>query len=488
MLFRSQHEPAIVGELNTLLAIPNNASDSANIRRNAALLIQMFEKRGAAARLLEYPGAPPAVFAELRTPGATRTIVFYAHYDGQPVTQAEWATPAWQPVLRAQPNADGSFGAVKQAPATGRFDPEDRIYARSASDDKSPIVAMLAALDGMRATGQKPSVNLKFYLEGEEEAGSTHLKAMLERYKTLLAADAWMFCDGPVHQSRQMQVLFGVRGVMGVGLTVYGPARALHSGHYGNWAPNPGMLLTELVASLRDTDGRILIDHFMDDVVPPTPTEITAARAVPPVDEDLRRSLLLNRTEANNAPLAERIMLPALNLRGMRVGQVGASANNAVPTEAEASIDFRLVPNQTPEHIRQLLQAHLTARGWFVVHAAPTPAERLAHPKVVRLTAEGGYPAYRTSMDQPVSKAVRQVVSQVIGRDVIALPTLGGSVGMSEFYDVLQVPLITLPIVNHDNAQHAKDENIRLQNLWDGIEVFAGVMTRLGNTWATVVP
>ena len=176
--WREQHEPAIVGELNTLLAIPNNASDSANIRRNAALLIQMFEKRGAAARLLEYPGAPPAVFAELRTPGATRTIVFYAHYDGQPVTQAEWATPAWQPVLRARPNDDGSFGAVKQGPVGGRYDPEDRIYARSASDDKSPIVAMLAALDAMRATSQKASVNLKFFLEGEEEAGSTHPKAM----------------------------------------------------------------------------------------------------------------------------------------------------------------------------------------------------------------------------------------------------------------------------------------------------------------------
>jgi acetylornithine deacetylase/succinyl-diaminopimelate desuccinylase-like protein len=486
--WREQHEPAIVGELNALLAIPNNASDSVNIRRNAALLVQMFEKRGAAARLLENGAAPPAVFAEIRSPGATRTIVFYAHYDGQPVAQAEWATPAWQPVLRAKPGADGSFGAVKQGPTSGRYDPEDRIYARSASDDKSPIIAMLAALDAMRATGQKASVNLKFFLEGEEEAGSTHLKPLLERYKTLLAADAWMFCDGPVHQSRQMQVLFGVRGVMGVGLTVYGPSRALHSGHYGNWAPNPGMLLTELVASLRDVDGRILIDHFMDDVVPPTPTELAAARAVPPVDEELRRSLLINRTEANNAPLVERIMLPALNLRGIKVGQVGAAANNAVPTEAEASIDFRLVPNQTPEKIRSLLEAHLTARGWYVVHNAPTAAERLAHPKVVRLTAEGGYPAYRTSMDQPVAKAVRQVVSQVIGRDVIALPTLGGSVGMSEFYDVLQVPLITLPIVNHDNNQHAKDENIRLQNLWDGIEVFAGVMTRLGNNWSTVVP
>lgn len=141
-------------------------------------------------------------------------------------------------------------------------------------------------------------MNLKFFLEGEEEAGSTHLKPMLEKYKTLLAADAWFFCDGPVHQSRQQQVLFGVRGVMGLEVTTYGPSRALHSGHYGNWAPNPGMLLTEIIASIRDSDGKILIDNFYDDVVTPTPSESAAARAVPPVDEELRRSLLLGASEA----------------------------------------------------------------------------------------------------------------------------------------------------------------------------------------------
>lgn len=486
--WREQHEEEIVRELNTLLAIPNNATDSANIRRNAALLKTMLERRGLTVRILENGPTPPVVFGELRVPGATRTVMLYAHYDGQPVFRAEWSSSPWEPILRGAPKPDGSFGPTKAGPVNGRFDPEDRIYARSASDDKAPIVAMLGALDAMRATAQKATVNIKIFLEGEEEAGSPHLKAMLERYKPLLAADVWFFGDGPVHQSRQMQILFGVRGVMGLNATVYGPSRALHSGHYGNWAPNPGMLLNEMIASMRDANGKILIDHFYDDVVAPTASEVAAARAVPQVDAELRKSLLLGASEANNAPLAERIMAPALNLRGMRVGQVGALANNAIPTDAEASFDFRLVPDQTPLRIRALVEAHLTARGWYVVHAAPTSDERLAHPRVVRLDWEGGYASYRTSMDQPVGKAVRQVVSQTVGRDVIVLPTLGGSVGMIDFFDVMQVPLIVMPTVNHDNAQHAKDENLRLQNLWDAIEVFAGLMVKLGPAWSGVVP
>ena len=486
--WRQQHEEAIVGELTTLLAIPNNATDAVNIARNAALIKTMFERRGLVAQILSNGPTPPAVYAELKTPGATRTVVFYAHYDGQPVVLSEWATPPWQPILRGAPTVAGAMGAVKSGAVNGRFDPEDRIYARSASDDKAPVVAMLAAIDAIRASGQKPTVNLKFFIEGEEEAGSTHLTPLLQKYKTLLAADAWFICDGPVHQSRQQQVLFGVRGTMGLEATIYGPSKALHSGHYGNWAPNPGILLTELIASLRDADGKILVDHFYDDVAAPTASELAAARAVPRVDDELRRSLLLGGSEAKNAPLAERIMIPALNLHGIKVGQVGELTTNSIPTEAQASFDFRLVPNQTPAHIRELVEAHLKARGWFIVHGAVSADDRLAHARLVRLDWGGGYAAYRTSMDQPVGKAVRQVLTQTIGRDVIVLPTLGGSVGLSDFFEVLQVPLITLPIVNHDNAQHAKDENLRLQNLWDGIEVIAGLMTKLGPVWTGVVP
>ena len=481
--WREQHEPDVVRELTALLAVTNSAADSVNIRRNAEMIRGMLEQRGVTARLLENGPWPPVVFGELRVPGASRTVMFYAHYDGQPVAPAEWASAPYQPTLRASPRPDGSLGPTRTGPVKGRYDPEDRVYARSASDDKAPIIAMLAALDAMKATGQRPDVNVKFFFEGEEEAGSAHLKPVLERNKTLLAADVWLFCDGPTHQSRQLQLVFGVRGVMGLEATVFGPSRALHSGHYGNWAPNPGALIAELIGSLRDPDGRILVSGYHDDVVPPTPAELTAVRALPPVDDDLRRSLQLGATEAGNGLLAERIMLPAINVRGIRAGQVGALANNAIATEAQASFDFRLVPNQQPVKVRERVEAHLKARGWHVVHAAPTPADRIAHPRVVRLEWETGYPAYRTSVEQPVAAALRRVASGTAGREILVLPTLGGSIGMQEFHDVLQVPLINVPIVNHDNSQHAKDENLRLQNLWDGIELFAGIMTKLGGAW-----
>lgn len=483
--YRQAHEPDIVREFMTLLALPNLASDSTNIRRNASAVMALMNKRGLAARLLESPaGGPPAVYGELRTPGATRTVMFYAHYDGQPVDPARWASPPWEPTLR-----DGMLekGGVKmEIPATGaQVPPEWRVYARSASDDKAPIVAMLTALDALRAAGISPSVNLKFYFDGEEEAGNAHTRALLQQHAELLAADGWVFADGPVHQSRRQQVVLGVRGVTDVVLTTYGASRALHSGHYGNWAPNPAMVLANFLASIRDADGRILIPGFMKDVRPLTAADRRALRTMPVVDSALRRELDLGGTEANDALLAERIMQPALNLRAMHSGPVGAAAN-AIPTEATASIDFRLVPDQRPARIRELLEAFARKQGFTVIHAAPDSTMRRSHRKLLRLDwGAEGYPGQRTTGDTPIARAVVQAVTEGLGAPVIEVPILGGSLPTFLFSDVLKAPLVVVPIANHDNSQHAANENIRIQNLWDGIAVFAGLQARLGKAWTT---
>ena len=480
--FRESHEAEIAREFATLLAIPNVASDSVNIRRNAAAVIELLRRRGVTARTLEVDAGPPAVYGELRTPGATRTIVFYAHYDGQPVDPAQWTGAPWTPVLR-----DGSLAAgakVIPLPAAGqRMSGESRIYARSASDDKGAIIAMLGALDALRAGNVAPSVNLKFFFEGEEEAGSTHLRQMLEKHADLLRADAWVFCDGPVHQSGRQQVVFGARGVMGLELTTYGPLRALHSGHYGNWAPNPAMLMASLIASMRDDDGRITIAGFSDDVRPVSAAERTALGAIPLIDTTLRRALAMGATEANNAALAERIMLPALNVRGIKAGGVRELAANAIPTEASASIDFRLVPDQKPERVRELVEAHLRSRGYDIVRDTPDSATRMAHAKIVRVEWEGGYASTRASMDIPFSRALLAAASSGAATPPLAVPMLGGSLPTSTFEQVLGVPLVVLPIANYDNNQHASNENLRFQNLWDGIEMFAAVMARLGHEW-----
>ncbi|MEO7360462.1 MAG: M20/M25/M40 family metallo-hydrolase [Gemmatimonadaceae bacterium] len=484
--WRVAHEIAIVHEMNALLSLPNITRDTANLRPNAMAIATMMKRRGITTQLLETKGGPPVVFGELKARNATRTLVLYAHYDGQPVNSSEWQGGApFVPALRIQ--RDGKWMDLP-LPDSGRLDPEARIFARGSGDDKAPIVAILAALDAMQATAHPATVNLKFFFEGEEESESVHLEQTLKTHAALLASDGWIFCDSPVHASRQMQVVLGVRGSMGLELTVYGPSRALHSGHYGNWAPNPGILVSELITSLRDADGTILVKGFQDDVSPPTQKEIAAARALPKPDAALRRELLLGGTEANDALLAERLLSPGLNVRGIRVGNVESTATNAIATEAKASIDFRLVPKQTPERIRQLVEAHLVANGWFITHAAATDRERLTHRKVVRLTWGEGDEATRINAESPIAVALFGAMDEMLDRPILRVPTMGGTLPTAVFVRTLGVPLIVFPIANHDDNQHAKDENIRLQNLWDGIDAFAAIFTRIDHFWPRTTP
>jgi acetylornithine deacetylase/succinyl-diaminopimelate desuccinylase-like protein len=479
--WRAAHEVEILRELTQLLAIPNVASDSPNIRRNADAIVALFAKRKITARLLESPGAPPAVFASLPAAGARRTVIFYAHYDGQPVDPAKWTGKPWEPVLR-----DGAVEAGGKDvpwPAAPPIDPRWMLYARSASDDKAPVVGLLAALDAIRAAGAAPTVNLKFFFEGEEEAGSPHLAQILRDNAALLAGDLWLFCDGPVHQSGRKLVFFGARGITGVELTAYGAVRRLHSGHYGNWSPNPALELARLVASMRDDEGRILIPGFSDDVRPPTDSELRAVAEAPDVDATLRRELRIARTEAGGHRIEERILYPALNVRGFSAGDVGEKATNSIPTEASASIDFRLVPDQTPEGVRTKVEEFLKRQGWFLVSSAPDDATRLAKPRILRVEWGSGYPSSRISMDLPVSRAVVKVLSDATGAPMVRLPTLGGSIPNYLFADILKTPVIGVPIANHDNNQHAANENLRIQNLWDGIDMFAALMVGFGGGW-----
>jgi acetylornithine deacetylase/succinyl-diaminopimelate desuccinylase-like protein len=476
-----------VGELLDLLALPNVATRVADVEKNADRLTEMLKRRGfEVRRLAAAPGTPPALFGDLRVAGAKRTVVFYAHYDGQPVEQKGWLSDPFKPLIRTGPLGDG-VKEVDLAKVQGPLNPEWRIYARSASDDKSPIVAILSALDALRASGVQPSVNLKLFLEGEEEQGSGHLTEILRQNLELLKADAWILCDGPVHPSRRMQVYYGARGVSGLDLTVYGPVRALHSGHYGNWAPNPAAALAHLVASLRDEEGRILIPGFYEDVRPLNAAEKAAVAAMPPVEDSLRDELALGRTEGSGARLQERLMDPALNIRGLRSAEVGEKAANAIPTDAEVSIDFRLVPDQTPQKVKERVEAFLRAQGWTLVTEAPSRETRRAHLKLARVAWSLDYPAARTDMSLPVSRAVAAVVDRAIDHagagSAIQVPMLGGSVPMYLFTETLKVPVIGVPIVNHDNNQHGINENLRLQNLWDGIEVFAALMSELGREW-----
>jgi len=475
--YRLDNEDRIMRELTEFLAIPNVASDTENIQKNAAHLVEMLEARGIETHLLPITGRGPVVFGKLNAPDAKRTVIFYAHYDGQPVDPAAWTdSKPFEPVLRS----DAIEAGGKRIPAPdkhpGAYNDNWRIYARSASDDKGSIVALLAALDALRAQRIPMGVNLKVIFEGEEEAGSTNLERTLQLHKNLLGGDLLAMADGPVHQSGRPLVFFGNRGDIGLDITVYGPVRALHSGHYGNWAPNPAMELSRLLASMRDENGRVLIEGYYDDVVPLSPIEKEALSKMPDNDAELERKLGIAKPEGGGKKLVELIHEPSLDV--LRSAYVGDAAQNVVPEKAEASIDARLVKGEDPRAKYEQIVGFIRKQGFYVIDHEPTMDERREHAKIAKIVDEGGYRASRTAMDLPVSKALVQVVQDATEGNAVIAPTLGGSVPMYIFED-LGLPWIGVPIANYDNHQHSSDENLRLGQFWRGIEEYGAILADL---------
>ena len=477
--YRQAHEREILDEFIKLLSVPNVASDKVNISRNAELIVEMMRRRGLKPRLLDAGNgaAPPAIYGEWMTPGATRTLVFYAHYDGQPTDPNQWTgSRPWEPVFRSAPLEKG--GQIISIPLKGHINPEWRLYARSASDDKAGVMAILAAFDALRSMNVTLTSNIKLFFDGEEEEGSPNLKAVLIRHRDLLAADAWLICDGPVHQSGLKQVVFGVRGDTNVDITVYGAKRPLHSGHYGNWSPNPAMQLAQLLASMKNSSGRVTIEGWYDDVEPLGEAEFQAITEAPDYDEQLRSELGIARPEGGGKGLLHLINEPSLNINGLSAGDVGPLARNIIPTTSSVVLDLRMVRgNDYQRQVKRLVE-HIVKQGFFVTNQDPTDYERSKHPLLAKVNQrKGGYNASRTPMNLPISLRVVEAVQWTTSNKVVRLPTSGGSLPLSIITENLATVTITVPIANYDNNQHAENENIRLQNLWDGIETYAALMT-----------
>jgi acetylornithine deacetylase/succinyl-diaminopimelate desuccinylase-like protein len=479
--YRLDNEDRIVRELVEFLSIPNVASDKPNIQKNAARLVEMLEARGIETHLLPIGGRGPVVFGKLMAPEAKGTAIFYAHYDGQPVDPAAWTDgKPFEPVLRSGAIEAGGKRIPFPENSSGKrasYSDDWRIYARSSSDDKSPIVALLAALDALRERKIPLGVNLKVIFEGEEEAGSPNLERTLDLHKNLLGGDLLITADGPVHQSGRPLVFFGNRGDIGLDITVYGPVRALHSGHYGNWAPNPAMELSRLLAAMKDADGHVLIEGYYDDITPLTDADKKAIAELPDNDAELERELGIAKPEGGGRKLVELLQEPSLNLRGLRSAYVGDQAQNVVPDRAEASLDARLVKGEDPQKKFDQIAAFVRKQGYYVIDRDPTMEERGTHPLIAKIVNEGGYRASRTAMDLAVSKKVVEVVEAAAG-PAVKMPTLGGTAPMFIFED-LGLPVIGVPIVNADNHQHSSDENLRLGNLWRGMEIYGALLADL---------
>jgi acetylornithine deacetylase/succinyl-diaminopimelate desuccinylase-like protein len=471
--WRREHAAEILGEFAELVALENVTGDVPALRRNAEEIVRRLRTRGIEAEAVGPEGVAPLVIGRVPAgPGAPR-LGLYAHYDGQPVTPADWSTPPFEPTVLAH-------GNPRPLPARGEpVDDEWRLQARAAADDKAPIAALLAALDGLQTTDRE--VELVLCFEGEEESGSPHLGELLAGYADRLAAEAWLICDGPVQPGNSPQVVLGVRGFTDLELTVYGPARELHSGHYGNWAPNPALALARLLASMKDEAGRVTIESWTADTVAPAPAERAVLDALPEVEAALLDRLGIAGAEVPGSRLVDRLMEPSLNVRGLRAADVGPAARNVIPAAATASIDIRLAAGDDPARMLDRVRAHVADQGYLVLDREPTAAERRAHRAIARIDGRVGYPAARAGADLPIVAHLLELAGRAADRPAITLPTLGGSVPLHPFERALGTPTVILPIANPDNNQHAADENLRLGNLWYGVDLFALL---IGTPWA----
>ncbi|HEX2340857.1 MAG TPA: M20/M25/M40 family metallo-hydrolase [Vicinamibacterales bacterium] len=473
----SDHQRAIVGELVDLLAIPNVAADRQNIRRNADRLRGMLAKRGFAAEILETDGNP-LVYGDLKVPGASRTLLLYSHYDGQPVDPKGWrqASP-FTPVLR-DGRLDAGAKELGSFEAQTHFQPDWRIYGRSASDDKSPIVALCAALDALKAVGNAPTANLRVILDGEEEAGSTSLVPAIARYRDKLAADLMVIFDGPVHSSGRPTVALGARGILTMDLTVFGPRSGVHSGNYGNWIPNPAWRLVHLLATMKDSEGRVLIDGFYDGIAPLTPEEQKIVRDVPDDSDRMLRTFGVARPETPGRTLQDAFQAPTFNIRGLVSAHVGAGARTIIPDRATAAIDVRLVKETPAAAMLEKIRAHIKRQDYVLVDDDPDAEVRAKHSKIARLTERGdGTNAFRTSPGDPQVRALVASLTRMYGEAPVQIRTLGGTVPIAPFIDALDFPAVLVPIVNFDNNQHEENENLRLGTFFEGIVTIAAVLT-----------
>jgi acetylornithine deacetylase/succinyl-diaminopimelate desuccinylase-like protein len=471
--WRAAHERQILRELFDFLANPKIASDTAAIGRNADALQRMFERRRFAPGTVS-AGGPPVVIAERRAPNLRRTLTFYFHYDGQPVNAAEWIHgEPFKPVVVG----GGEGRTIALDTSQGDIDPAWRVYGRSASDDKSPVVALLAAVDALDAANVPLTSNIRIVIEGEEEAGSPHLEAAIREHGDRIRGDALLLVDGPRHASDRPTLNFGARGIMNVVVTVYGAAMDLHSGNYGNWAPNPALALSRLLASMKDDRGRVTVDGFYDDVVPLTAEERAAIDDIPDVAPVLMRTFGFSQPESPDR-LELRHNLPTLNINAMETGGgLAGQGRTIIPASARARIDLRFVNGVDPAKQLDRLVAHIRKQGYFVVDGEPDVRTRAAHPLLARVTHEPGYPAGRTPMDAPMARAISQAVAAAANGAIVRLPTIGGSAPFYLFSDVLKVSTVGLSIVNFDNNQHGPNENVRIQNIWEGIETMAAILT-----------
>lgn len=465
---------AAIGLYREFLGLPNDALIPEDIERLVAWMETTFAARGFETRRIETDGSP-SLFAQRLVSGARGTVLVYLQADGQPVDPAAWDQPdPFVAVLKERDDL-GQWRPLEWNAVEERFDPDWRVFARSAADSKGPMTQFLVAVELLDGLGFTPGYNLKVIIDTEEELGSPHLAAAIERDRELLAADFLLIFDGPPHASNGPTVTFGARGIATVTMETYGPRVAQHSGHYGNFIPNPVFDMARILASLKDPEGRVTVDGFYDGVVI-SDAERALLRAVPDDEQRIMADAGVARADAVAPSLQEALQYPSLNVRGLRAAWVGDESRTIIPPKATAELDIRLVKESDAERLVGLLRDHIEALGYVIIDTEPSEEQRLTHPRLLKFTYDVSYGAFRSDFDSPAGRMARAGMRSLYGEDPILIRTMGGSIPIAPLVETLGIPAATVPTVNIDNNQHSPNENLRLGNFVEGIAILMAVL------------
>ncbi len=463
-----------INELRDFVSIPNDALEHADINRNITWLTKKFSERGFNSTVLPTDGES-LFFAALPMEDSKPTILFYMHLDGQSVDPTKWDQPNPYTVTLKSKD-DDTWKTQPFDSLVNNLNYDWRLFGRSTSDDKGPIVMLLNTIDLLKKNGVTIPFNVKVILDSEEEKSSRPLPKAVKEYRNLLKADFLVINDGPVHASGKPTVIYGCRGITTLSLTTHGPIKPQHSGHYGNYAPNPGFQLAQVLASMKDANGKVLIDGYYDGVTLDEPT-LAILKSVPDDPNTINQNLAIKTPEKVGRFYQEALQYPSLNIRGLGSGWIGKKARTIIPESATAEIDIRLVPESDGNRLKNLVKKHIRNQGFYITDKNPTKEERMAHDKIITVTEGSVTNAFRTDLDSSYGKFLVKRLNDTFGEDVVQIRTMGGTVPIAPFINELKIPAFIVPMVNPDNNQHSPNENLRIGQIAYGIKAFYGILS-----------
>jgi acetylornithine deacetylase/succinyl-diaminopimelate desuccinylase-like protein len=463
-----------INELRSFVKIPNDALEHADINRNLTWLEKNFNARGFNSSILPTDGES-LFFASFPMEDSKPTILFYMHLDGQSVDPSKWNQPNPYEVVLKSPDGDG-FKDQAFDDLNEDINYDWRLFGRSTSDDKGPIVMFLSAIDLLKENGTELPFNIKVILDSEEEKSSKPLPKAVKQYRELLEADFLVINDGPVHVSGKPTVIYGCRGITSLSLTTHGAIKPQHSGHYGNYAPNPGFQLAQVLATMKDTEGRVLIDGYYDGISLDE-NALSVLKSVPDDAAMINTNLAIKTPEKVGNFYQEALQYPSLNIRGLGSAWIGQKARTIVPESATAELDLRLVPESDGTRLKNLVRKHIEKQGFYIMDTIPSRKDRMGHDKIMTLMEGPVTDAFRTDLTNPYGDFLVNTLKSTLGEDVVQIRIMGGTVPIAPFINELKIPAFIVPMVNPDNNQHSPNENLRIGQIAYGIKVFYGLMS-----------